>query len=194
MALALRGPTLVAGQSANLEIRVQSVSNLTGYQTTLAITRLSPGASAEGTGDVGLSVLCPDGVAIETERTDYVFTDVANQEAEDCVGLRAGAVVIEEAGVDIGAALAYLVTYTLDASADAELGRTSEISLVPDPESSFLLDSIGRRIPFSSGEPVVVTISADPIPTVSGWGIVLMSLLVLTAATLVLARRRVQPM
>ena len=193
MALALRGPTLVPGQRVNLEIRVQNLGDLKGYQTTLAITPLSPGAGAEGLGDVGLSVLCPDGVAIETERTDYVFTNVENQKAEDCVGLRAGAVVIEAAGVDIGAALAYLVTYTLDVSPNAELGSTYEISLVPDPESSFLLDSTGRRIPFSSGEPAIVTISANRVPTVSVWGIVLMSLLVLTAATLVLANRRVRP-
>ena len=176
--------------SVQLDVFLQDAADVRGYQVAMTITRTS------GSGEV--TVACPGGISVDVGRADHVFAgfDVAGLQpdctncgivAPDCADLRV-AVARVSGGVNVGAAPRYLATYALDVSGDATLGSTFEIAILPFP-SSILGAADNSPIPFSVGASCVLTVEEAPIPTVSAWGLVTLTLLLLTVAKVYFGRR-----
>lgn len=136
------------GESVDLELFLENVLDLRGYQGTIEITKTS------GSGE--LTVTCPDGVFVDTLRPDWVFAGENAFGAPDCDDLRiAGAKL--SGGITVGPP-AYLGTYVLDVSETATEGTTFEIAIVPNP-GSFLRDSGDLPIPFNIGPICTLTVT-----------------------------------
>lgn len=178
--------------AVTLDLFLQNAANVRGYQATIAITRRS------GAGEV--TVGCPDGVTVDLSRPDYIFAgiDTANLQpdcakcgvvAPHCEGKRVAAARVT-GGVDVGITAKYLASFTLNVSADATPGSTFEIAILSFPDS-IVGASDNSAIPFTPGPNCVLTIIEPPlpkIPTVSEWGVVVLTLLLLIGAKLYFGR------
>lgn len=152
----LASPTALPGSTVDVYLFVQDVTNVRAYQTRISIQQTS------GTGTV--SVECPLGtpdpnVRIEDTRPDFIYFGVANVFSSTNCPNRSAAVARLFGGSTVGATPAYLTTYTLTVSPDAEPGSTFEISIDPAPDSN-MGDPSNQPIPFNIGAPSVLTIES----------------------------------
>ncbi len=180
-----------AGTSVTLDLFLEDAVDVQGYQATIEITRV------RGRGEVAVS--CPDGVTVDEGRPDYIFSGLDTVYLEpdcwdcgvivpQCEGMRVAAARVS-GGVDTGATRAYLGTFTLDVSEDATPGSAYKISIVPFPASVVTGSDYGP-IPFSiSPSQILTDDDQDRIPTVSGWGLIVLALLLLTGLKIKFGRR-----
>ncbi len=157
----LASPTALAGSTVDLSVFVQDILDVRGYQTRISIVLTS------GIGTV--SVNCPLGtpdpnVRVDITRPDYIFFGVPNVFSSTNCLARSAAVVRLSGGTNVGAAPAYLSTYTLTISPDAAPGSTFEIHVDPVPDSNFS-DSLNQPLQFSIGPPSVLTIERPEVLT-----------------------------
>lgn len=151
-------PVAVAmpGDRVDVNLYVENVSDLRGYQTSIAVARTS------GVGEV--VVACPDGVSIDASRPNYVFFgESGTVSAMDCANARSVA-SLQSGSVDVGPSRRYLATYTLQVPSDAELGSTFDVTILPASLSA-LADSASNSIPFEIGSPCTLLVDdCVPIP------------------------------
>jgi hypothetical protein len=139
-----------ASGSVDLDLFLQNAQGLRAYQATIVITRTS------GSGEV--TVPCPGGVEVDASRTDGVFYGVPGAySAVDCANLRVSASLLSDC-VDVGPDPAYFGNYHLSISADAEVGSTFEVAIIPDPYS-FLRDCNNDPIPFAIAPVCTLTVA-----------------------------------
>jgi len=139
--------TLSPGESMTLDVFVNGVPSLRGYQAALAVTG---GAS----GSVAVTDLW-----IQKDRPDYVFGKLDKLDAVDRVGARLGGVLMD-GGVDATGPL-YLGSYTVQASADAS--GTFRINIRDD--DSDLRNPQSFQIRFAPGPDATITVGASPRAT-----------------------------
>lgn len=146
---------------------------------------------------VGTLIPIESGTEIDTTRTDYVFFGLIGFPV--CVTIPCTPVEITtiQCGTNAFASSVpdpgipkYLATYVLQVPADAV--GTFTVGLNLEPGISVALDGSGELIEPLNVIPILITVETDPpgIPTASEWGIVAMSLLLLTAGTIVFMPRR----
>lgn len=157
MSCELSSDTAVPGSELTMFTFLQNAANARGYQTRIAIVRLS------GTGT--LTVPCPGGngdshVSVNTLRPDYIFFGLPSTfTSTNCPGKAAGA-IYNAGSVTVGATPAYLSTYGLEVSPDATPGSTFQISIEPFPLSSIGAMG-GGFIPFTADSPCILTVQAS---------------------------------
>ena len=149
MSCQLARDTVPPDRSVGLDLLLEDAANIRGYQTSIAITRTS------GTGT--LAVSCPDGVDVDETRADYLFFGLDTLLAFDCESLVASSTLTYVGGANVGGSPAYLAGYTLNASADAALDSTFEITLLPYIDSA-LSDPGGDPLPFAVGPTCLLTV------------------------------------
>lgn len=133
---------------------------------------------------------------VEFTRTDYVFFGVTGFSAcgsNSCPSPKTGSIACEAvaflSSVPDPGTPKYAATYVLQVSADAEGTFTVGFNL--EPGSSVANDGSGDPIEPINVIPTLITV--DPlfgIPTVSDWGLVVLTLLLLSAGTSCVLRRR----
>ncbi len=157
MSCELSSTTAVPGSALTMHTFLQNAPNVRGYQTRIAIVRLS------GTGT--LTVPCPGGngdshVSVNTSRPDYIFFGLSSTfTSTNCPGKAAGA-IYNAGSVTVGATPAYLSTYGLEVSPDAAPGSTFQISIEPYPLSSIGVMG-GGFLPFTADSPCILTVEAS---------------------------------
>lgn len=166
--------SLSAGESVEIEVFIENVTDLRLYEI---VVEVAGGSS----GSLDLTSL-----EIHETRGDFVFerfsslvclTDSDNKRIT-CSPLSGGCVTVTTPP-------AYLGTYTFTPSPN--MSGSFHINIANEP-TSFLIDCDGDPItPFSVAHSAV---HDGTIPAVSEWGMVAMALLMLTAATVVLSRRQ----
>ena len=153
MTCKLSSNTASPGTSVTLDLFLEDVVDVRGYQATIAITQVS------GSGDV--TVPCPGGIAVDSGRSDYIFSALETNAIQpgcsncgvivpDCDGRRVAAARVNGA-VDVGTENGYLATVTLQVSLDASPGSEFDISISDD--ESILLDPEKIPIDFSDITP-----------------------------------------
>jgi hypothetical protein len=179
------------GTSVTLDLFLEDAVDVQGYQATIQITR------AWGRGEV--TVGCPDGLTVDESRPDFIFSGLdtvyLDPDCLDCGVIvphcerRQVAAARVTGGADTGETPAYLATFTLEMSADATPGSRYEISIVPFP-ASVVTGSDYVAIPFLIGPScILMDDGEDSIPTVSGWGLIVLALLLLTGIKIKFGRR-----
>lgn len=181
MTCELSSATVSPGQTVQLDMFVEEVTNLGSYQATVSIIRTS------GTGTV--TVPCPDGVRINQKvcitgdtfeftgdrcdggnacpdadppnicisRPDYVFSNMSTAVGAACATMELGA-GLQAGSVDVLGDRKYIGDVLLAISPDAESGSTFEITVVPDQAVSFLRDMLAVPIPTQFGAACTLTV------------------------------------
>lgn len=163
MFCALESATAAPNSEVEVYVFVQNAPAIRGYQSRISITPLT------GMGTV--AVECPSGVAdpnvrVETDRPDYLFA--ANPGAftvTNCT-TRTAAAALLSGGIPVSGTPAYLSTYVLKVSSDAQGGSTFAISVLPHPGSA-LSDPTGAALPFSQGPDCILTVQAPDTLTLT---------------------------
>ena len=134
-----------------VELFVEELGDLAGYQATLMITRTS------GEGSVTLD--CPTGAQVDDTRPDYVFSGIDSLPVAACDFSQIGAAALTSF-VTVGSEPRYIGDFTLHVSPDATAGTTFEIAIDPDSGQSFAADSGSFLIPMRVSLPVTLTVLA----------------------------------
>ncbi|MCK4659006.1 MAG: hypothetical protein KAV82_05740 [Phycisphaerae bacterium] len=154
----LVGDVAPSGASIPMHLFVENVTDLRVYLITIGIQKTF------GVGTV--DVECPAGVAINTNGVtlngthfDFVFSGLLSSPATGgCPHLRLGS-TLDAGGVSVGATPAYLGTYVLDISSNAEIGSTFRMSVL-DGGDSYLWDSSIQTMGFAVGPACDLTVEA----------------------------------
>jgi hypothetical protein len=134
--------TIQAGEAVTLEVFVRGgISGVRAYQVALTI---SGGTAGQ---------LTTSNLWIDSERADYVFVGHEKLDAVDRTGGRMGGVMLS--GGTGAMQMAYLGSYTLEASADASGTFTVNIRTA---DTSLVANTGSRFIEFASGPDAVITV------------------------------------
>jgi hypothetical protein len=137
------------GNAMSVDLFLSQVLGLVGYQARIAITPL--------TGSGSVTVDCPNGAYIDTDRSDYVFFGLTSFNASHCPNLSVVSAV--QTPVEVPLTPKYLATYWLQVSVDAVPGSTFEVSIMADPADTFLREGVEMPIPFNIGPPCILTVT-----------------------------------
>jgi hypothetical protein len=152
----LSSATVAPGGSVRADVFLDNLAGLAGirgYQTKIAVARTS------GTGTA--SVACPSGVRVNELRAEYLFAGQSPTfPASNCGQLLATSSILS-GSVIAGPAPNYLSDATIDISADAALGSTFTVTVLPSP---------GSDLANATGDPVGFTTSSACTITVAGCG------------------------
>ena len=133
------------GEPVEVDVFVSSVDKLAGYEVAIEVTG---GAAGE---------LILTGITIDAEHEDFAFGEESSLTATDLTGLRLGAAVLEEEGVDVTGP-AYLGTFSFVASG----GATGEFQIaVRGGTASFLNDPQVRAMASQPGDCAVIGSGID---------------------------------
>lgn len=142
------------GDTVDVDMYIENVHDLRGYQTGIAVTRTS------GLADVAVG--CPDGITIDTSNPNFVFFGAPDLiVAADCPNAKMAASLVS-GSVDVGRTRRYLGSYTLQVPIEAELGSTFNVQVLPSPASA-LGDADSTAIPFEIGSACTLLID-DCLP------------------------------
>ena len=153
----LSAPSALAGSSVMLELFIEQVSELTGYQVEIAITRVS------GSGTLALDCDgCPGetcAARVDSVRMDYVFAGESSFPGANCPLLQVAAAGLNP--VAVGENPAYLGEYQLTVSGDATPGSVFEVAVVDNPTITQLRDAEQYSIRFQTGPVCTLTVAAE---------------------------------
>lgn len=172
--LSPRVSSMEATESVEIEVFVENVVDLRLYEIVLKVVDNTSGS------------LDLTAVTIDETRNDFVFAGISPLVClPDLDNLRIICSPLSEDCVTVAATRAYLGTYTFTASSDAY--GVFQIHIANEP-TTFLLDCDGTTITPMTRAHALVGVGVT-IPTVSEWGLIAMTGLVLISATLVFSRR-----
>ncbi len=161
----LTSPSAFPGGEVTLELFVENVADLAWYHQVVDLSFLT------GSGSVAPS--CPDGISVDTTRTDYVFAGLSTSLDIDCPELGVGSFALSGAA-NVAAIPRYLGEYQITIPADTAPGSQLVMTVLDDPTVALLrAEGFVQDIPFRSGLPCTLNIldaSACLAPTVEALG------------------------
>ncbi|UCE58164.1 MAG: DNRLRE domain-containing protein [Phycisphaerales bacterium] len=155
----LASPSADPNTSVALDVELDDVLGVRGYQTKIEVTHTS------GTGSVTFD--CPDDIQIDEDRPDYIFFNGPDQTLSniDCNAERVFS-LLYSGSVDVITDPRYLADWTLDVSGDATVGSTFEISVVAAETQLTDVDNYPITT-FLVGPPCLLTITSQLEPRVT---------------------------
>ena len=150
-----------AGDSVDIQLFVEDVSDLAAYQRTIDVITDGIGSATLDCGPcTGAGNVPGCGVRVDEDRPDWIFDGLTSISATSCDDSAGGALLISGSTSAAPGSPKYLVEYTLDISPDAVPGTEFEVRIDQTKGLSTLNDSVNDFIPFL-GESCTISVRGE---------------------------------